>query len=105
MSKLTKVIKWAEENNYQMIDRYSSSGYPAFEIIVDEVNSFKCETRDSTIYMSIHGQRGDIGGLYLTHIYKPKDGRFHRPYGFWKSSQNEMIAEMEITLSRYAVKN
>lgn len=94
MSKFTKIRKWANEKGYKIEDA-SISYIPAIRVIVDEENRFKCEERRSTVYMSIRGQKGDAGGLYLTHEYKPKDGRFVRPYGFWKASQKEMIEDIE----------
>jgi len=95
MSKFTRIIKWAKDKGYEIKDTYAYGDNKAVLIVVDEENSFKCETRDSTVYMSIRGQRGNAGGLYLTHKRKPKDGRFIRDYAFLQSSQKEMIMVME----------
>lgn len=101
-TKFTKVRKWAEEQGYKVQDK-SYSFKSAIKVIVDEENAFTCETRESTIYMSIRGVKGDAGGLYLTHEYKPKDGRFIRSYAFHKNSQKEMIEDMEDKIRRTMV--
>jgi hypothetical protein len=97
----TKVRKWAEEKGYKVEETYAYGDKSAIKITVDEENSFKCEEQDSTIYMSIRGQKGNPGGLYLTHIYKPKDGKYYRNHAFHKRSQKEMIEDMESDIKKY----
>lgn len=95
MSKFTVVRKWAEEKGYKIEDTFAYGDNKAIKVIINDEHSFKCETKKSTIYTSIRGQKGNCGGLYLTHEHKPKDGRFVRPYDFHKTSQKEMIQSME----------
>ena len=92
MAKYTKVRKWAVENGYEVEDIVTAyTEKEQLRVIIDEEHSFLCETRDSTVYMSVKGRAGNAGGLYLTDEYKPKDGRLVRNYSFWKSSQRDII--------------
>jgi hypothetical protein len=104
MIKFTKIKKWAKENGYKVEDAYVYyQGTGAIRVIIDDHNSFKCEEQKSTIYMSIRGQRGSAGGLYLTYERKPSNGKFYSDYGFHKLSQREMIEDMEETIKRHLV--
>ena len=99
----TKIRKWAEENGYKIEETWAYGDQDAIRVIVSEKQSFKLEVRKSTIYMSIRGQRGDCGGLYLTEELKREEGEpYRRNYAFHQASQRVAIESMESDIKQLA---
>lgn len=102
----TKIRKWAEENGYKIEETWAYGDQDAIRVIVSEKQSFKLEMRKSTIYMSIRGQRGDCGGLYLTEELKREEGEpYRRNYAFHQASQRVAIESMESDIKQLAKRN
>ena len=81
----TKIRKWAKDNGFEVKDE--SYGYQdAIKIIVNEKDYFTCEMRKSTIYMSIKGQKGSAGGLYVG---------LNGHHSFHQTTQDDAIRSME----------
>lgn len=93
-SKFTKIIKWAKENNYEVTDEISN--YLGKYQVIIKVGSirFTVENKESTIYYSIHGMKGDPKGIRLeTQVLE--EGKYKRPFSFIYKTQSEVIREME----------
>ena len=98
----TVIRKWAEANGYKVEETWAYGDQDAIRVRVNEKLSFKAETQRSTIYMSIRGQRGEAGGLYLTEEIKHEEGKpYHRNYAFHKPSQKQMVADMTESIRRW----
>lgn len=88
----TKVRKWTKEQGHEIEDREAYGDEVCVVIrasLGDRVLSFRLEQRESTIYHSIRGMKGDPKGMYLSVIGK------RRCSSMLQSSQKEAITEME----------
>ena len=91
----TKIRKWAENKGFKVEDVWAYGNKPAIQVTVNDDLHFKIEMRDSTIYHSVRGIKGDRAGMYMSSHRKPKDGRYFRAYGFYQESQTYAIEGME----------
>ncbi|AZU98981.1 hypothetical protein pW2_156 [Bacillus phage pW2] len=97
----TVIRKWAEKNGYKVEDTWAYGDQDACRVIVNEKLSFKAEMRNSTIYQSIRGQRGECAGLYLTEERKREEGEpYRRNYAFHMTSQKHAIENMESDIKK-----
>lgn len=94
----TNIRKWAEKMGYEVEDRNLVSWKPRIMVKVNEKLRFELEVRESTVYHSIRGMKGNAGGLYVTaHI----TGR-NRSYDFHQASQRVAIESMESDIKQFA---
>lgn len=100
MKTFTKIRKWAEEKGYKVEERNYSR--PSIRVVISEEQSFELDMRESTIYHSIRGMKGDCAGLYLAENLKPKSGKFIRSYSFHQRTQKEAIESMEKDIRDWA---
>ncbi|PGO60663.1 hypothetical protein [Priestia megaterium] len=97
MCKFTKIRKWADEKGFKVEDERGYGGQPCIRVIVNDKNEgFKLEMRESTIYHSVRGMKGERAGLYLE-----LNKRGHRTTGFYQESQTVAIEEMERDLENF----
>lgn len=96
----TKIRKWAEEKGFVVEDKYGYGGKPCIHVYLGDRTGYAFDMRDSTIYMSIRGQRGNAGGLYMAQIKpnKHNDVGIDVGYGFQERSQSYCIDKMEYDL-------
>jgi hypothetical protein len=94
----TKIRKWAETNGYEVEERNVSR--PAITVRVNKELSFDLDERESTIYHSIKGIRGNCAGLYISTQARP-DGKWIRPHSFHIGTQGKAIEEMEAEINHY----
>ncbi|UUV46373.1 hypothetical protein [Bacillus phage vB_BanS-Thrax2] len=98
----TVIRKWAEKNGYKVEESWAYGDQSAITIQINEQLSFKAEMRESTIYQSIRGQRGECAGLYITEKEKHVQGQpYRRSYAFHKPSQKYAIEDMESKIKRW----
>lgn len=93
MAKFTKVLKWAEQNGYEVKESLFKRG---FVIKVNEDVSFTIEQKESTIYTSIRGKKGRAAGIYLT----KKTPNF-KGLCLQVSSQADALERMEDAINQY----
>lgn len=83
----TKIRKWAEAKGYEVKD---SNYFNKITVTINEKLSFTIDQRESTIYHSIRGRKGNAAGIYMAVNHDGRSG-----YGFQQRSQKEMIEKME----------
>lgn len=97
----TKIRKWAEEKGFRVEEKSGYGGKPCIHVYTGDRTGYAFDMRDSTIYMSHRGQRGNAGGLYMAQIRPTKrnDVGIDVGYGFQERSQSYCIEKMEWDLS------
>jgi hypothetical protein len=85
--KFKSIRKWAEQEGYKV---KNWDGYQSITIFT-EVGQFEVANRESTIYHSIRGMRGNPKGVYLS-----IPGFVGSPY----SSQKEILNEIKDYIDR-----
>lgn len=90
-TKFTRIKKWAEENDYPIIE---SEELQMLKVVTEKVQ-FDISNRESSIYHSVKGLKGDRAGLYMSIRHKAQT--YSSVYCFYYS-QKEIIETMEETL-------
>lgn len=87
-TKFTRIKKWAEENDYAIIE---SEKLGMLKLFTEKVE-FDISNRESSIYYGRNGLSGDRAGLYMS--MKHKSQIYSSGYCFYYS-QKEIIETME----------
>ena len=98
-SKFTKIIKWAKENNYEVLDEISEYSHEYRVTIRVEDLKFEIENRESTIYHSIRGMKGKPKGIRLQ-TQRSGGVEYSRPFSDIYKTQSEVIEEMEYIIKK-----
>lgn len=93
--KFTKIRKWATAKGFEVKDVVAYTTKPVIRVLINDDLYFEIDERESTIYHSIHGVRGNPKGLYLS-----TEGKGRRGYAFHKTSQSSAIEDMENVIKR-----
>lgn len=107
MKSFTKIRKWAEEKGY-IVEDYKGLISDRQQVTIHATDDikFQIENRESTVYQSIRGKRGNPKGIYLStnRFYADANGSgkayWHSGYGFCHYTQKEIIESMETTIKR-----
>jgi hypothetical protein len=93
MAKLTKVLKWAQTNGYQV---RKSESINMINIKVNEMISFNIDSRESSVFRSCRGNlAGQPKGLFLGGTLVNWKGESYCFNSDRYSTQKELIVSLE----------
>lgn len=91
IKKLSKIKKWADTNGYAVKEHAISRDYQ-ITVSIHKNLSFTVSERESTVYSSIRGKKGNPKGVYLA---INDTSNFGSGYHFQYPSQKAIIDEMD----------